>query len=128
MTCRRVHSCAGAVILKRILCAKDLPRCFKLEYRRRGSFTRKPEHGPRSRTSASVLRHSREILRAKDALQDDKWKSRISALETNSAVNTSERKIQHAPTAFCQDKDNPFMTTDSVREFCISLPHATEQI
>lgn len=42
--------------------------------------------------------------------------------------NNSEREIQQDPTAFCQDKHKPFMTTDSVREFCISLPHATEQI
>ena len=74
-TAREVHSVLinlqWIVILKRFCCAKDLPRCFNLKMHLPGS-DRKLEfmsEEPRSRASIEAFR---EILRATEALQDDK--------------------------------------------------------
>jgi tetratricopeptide (TPR) repeat protein len=73
----RIERCVGAVILKRMFCAKDLPRCLRQKCRVLALDQKKPGAWAESLESAILFEIFREILRAKDALQDDKMIERI---------------------------------------------------
>ena len=63
---------SNAVILKAFFWPKDLPQCFSLKCSLPALTKNGNVHGPRSQETEFSSKRSGEILRAKEALQDDK--------------------------------------------------------
>jgi hypothetical protein len=77
----------NSVILKPLFWAKDLPRCLNLERRQSGFSTMHPAvRGEKAKATAIKPSTSREILRATEALQDDRF-----YMVSNLSVTTVEK-------------------------------------